>query len=96
MQHQFRGTGMVRVFASWDAGRRTFTAYAKDINDTITWQVGQQADLPTIGDLRLALRARQMDLTIEATAALLGDQEGGTAAPPASTTDSRKLQGVVQ
>lgn len=87
---------MVRVFASWDARRRTFGAYAKDINDTIMWQIGQLADLPTIGDLRSALQARRMDLTIEVAAALLGDQEGGTAAPLASTTDSRKLQGVVQ
>ncbi|WP_433235385.1 hypothetical protein ACQPYK_25250 [Streptosporangium sp. CA-135522] len=86
----FRGTGMVRVFASWHVGRRTFTAYAKDINDTIVWQVGQESDLPTIGDLRLALQARRAFLTVEVVAALLGDQEGGPAVL-ASGADHRKV-----
>lgn len=85
---------MVRVFASWDARRETFAAYAKDINDTIVWQIGQQADLPTIEELRLALQARRAWLTVEVVAALLGDQEGGPAAAPLADPD--RTVGVAQ
>ncbi|MEV4749017.1 hypothetical protein AB0K21_21785 [Streptosporangium sp. NPDC049248] len=92
-QHMFPGTGMVRVFPSWDARRGTFTAYAKDIHDTIVWQVGQQADLVTIEDLRLALRAHRAFLTVEVAAALLGDQESGPAVPLA---DADRMVGVAQ
>ncbi|MFG1709184.1 hypothetical protein ACFLIM_38935 [Nonomuraea sp. M3C6] len=78
----FRGWGTLRVFAAWDARRRTFTAYAKDVNDTIVWQVGQDDhELPTINDLQHVLDPHRAYLTVEVVAALLGDQEGGPAAP---------------
>ncbi|MEV0149726.1 MULTISPECIES: hypothetical protein [unclassified Nonomuraea] len=82
MQHRkFRGWGGLRVFAAWDARRHTFTAYARDVNDTIVWQVGQEeVELPTITALQQALEPRRAYLTVEVVAALLGDQEGGTAA----------------
>ncbi len=76
----FRGAGMLRVFAAWSDQRQTFTAYAKDIHDTIVWQIGQQhGELPTIHDLRYALEPYRAFLPVVVVAALLNDQEGGHA-----------------
>ncbi|MCA2184683.1 hypothetical protein [Nonomuraea cavernae] len=87
----FRGWGRLRVYAVWDAQRHTFTAYAKDVNDTIVWQVGQDdVELPTITALNKALESRRAYLTVEVVAALLGDQEGG----PAALADSCRVGGA--
>ncbi|MEV0617613.1 hypothetical protein AB0I81_30130 [Nonomuraea sp. NPDC050404] len=87
----FRGWSGLRVYAAWDASRHTFTAYARDPNDTIVWQVGQDdVELPTFTALQQALEQRRAYLTVEVVAALLGDKEGG----PAPLANSGRVGGA--